>query len=127
MRIVEGRRLDHVVLLVAAQAVLRAECSGEFHAGGGERIERVSQIRRDGSGMRQQRDALALQLTTQRLLVEQPIDTELHEGSPARRQGKAIAMMKVGLAWRMRQRPIGNVSLLALDDGGHGEPQPRGP
>jgi len=46
-RIVEVGRLDHVVLLVAAQAMLRTERSDELDiAAGGERIERMCQVLR---------------------------------------------------------------------------------
>ena len=59
-RILEIRRFDHVVLLVAAQPVLRAEGGADLHvAAGGERIERMRQVFCDGRGMRKQRDALA--------------------------------------------------------------------
>ena len=44
-RIVEVRRLDHVVLLVAAQAMLRTEGGADLHvAACRQRIERVRQI-----------------------------------------------------------------------------------
>ena len=49
-RIVVVRRLDHVVLLVAAQAVLRTEsCADLDVAARDKRIERMRQILRDGS------------------------------------------------------------------------------
>ena len=59
-RILEIRRFDHVVLLVPAQPMLRAEGGADLYvAAGGERIERMRQVFRDGCGMREQRDALA--------------------------------------------------------------------
>ena len=65
-RVVEGRRLDHVVLLVAAQAVLRAERGRELElAERGQRIERMREIRRHGCGMREHRDAFSAQRTAQ--------------------------------------------------------------
>ncbi len=77
--IVEVRRLDHVVLLVAAQAVLRAEGGGQLHvARRGQRIERMREICRDRRGMRQQRDALAGQRLAQRRLRQQTIDSVFH-------------------------------------------------
>ena len=61
-RIVEVRRLDHVVLLVAAQAMLRTEGGGDLDvAARGQRVERMRQVFRHRSGMRQQGDAPALQ------------------------------------------------------------------
>jgi len=45
-RVVEVRRLDHVVLLVAAQAVLGAEGGGQLQVAlQRERIERVREVR----------------------------------------------------------------------------------
>jgi hypothetical protein len=44
-RIVEVRRFDHVVLLVAAQAMLRTESGGDIDvAASGQCIERVRQV-----------------------------------------------------------------------------------
>ncbi len=81
-RIVEVRRLDHVVLLVAAQAMLRTEGGGDLDvAAGGERIERMRQIGRDGSRMREQRHAPALERRAQGGLGDQSIDAELHDGT----------------------------------------------
>ena len=78
-RIVEVRRLDHVVLLVAAQAVLRAEGGGELDvAAGGERIERMRQVCGHRGRMRQQRHAPAGERRAQRGFGEQPVDAELH-------------------------------------------------
>ena len=80
-RIVEVGRLDHVVLLVAAQAVLRAESGGELDvAAGGERIERMRQVLRDRSRMRQQGDAPAGKRRAQRSFGEKSVDAEFHGG-----------------------------------------------
>ncbi len=77
--IVEVGRLDHVVLLVATQAVLRPERRGQLHvAQRGQRIERMCEIRSDRRRMRQQRDPLAGQRLAQRRLRQQTIDSVLH-------------------------------------------------
>jgi hypothetical protein len=73
------RRLDHVVLLVAPQPVLRAERRGEAQAGEGrERIERMPQVAGDGGGVRQQRHTASGERLAQRGLLDQPVDAELH-------------------------------------------------
>ena len=78
-RIVEVRRLDHVVLLVAAQTVLRPEGRGQPDvAAGGQRVERMGQVRGERGGMGEQGDALALQRGAQRGVGEQPVDAEDH-------------------------------------------------
>ncbi len=78
-RIVEVRRLDHVVLLVAAQAMLRTEGSADLHvATCGQRIQRVRQVFRDGSGMRKQRHAPPREWRTQSRFGDESIDTKLH-------------------------------------------------
>ena len=78
-RIVEVRRLDHVVLLVAAQAMLRTEGSADLHvAACGQRIQRVRQVFRDGSGMREQRHAPAAERRAQSGFGDKSIDAKLH-------------------------------------------------
>jgi hypothetical protein len=68
-RIDEVGGLDHVVLLVAAQTMLRTEGSGEFDVVAcRQSIQGVPQIFGDGSGMREQRHALALEWCSQRRL-----------------------------------------------------------
>ena len=57
---VKSSDLDHIVLLVAAQAVLRAEGGGDVDAGGGERVEAVGEVAGHRGGMGEQGDALAL-------------------------------------------------------------------
>ncbi len=81
-RIVEVRRLDHVVLLVAAQAVLRTEGSGELDvAACGERVERMRQVLRDRRRMREQRHALARERRAQRGFGDKPVNAEFHDGT----------------------------------------------
>src|SRR6185437_4284801 len=73
------RRLDHVVLLVSAQTVLRSEsgCKADVVAGC-ERIERMREIARDGGRMRKQRDPAAGERLAKPRLRGQAIDAELH-------------------------------------------------
>ena len=79
-RITEVRRFDHVVLLVATQAMLRPERRGELHvAAGTQRIERMRQVTRDGRRMREQGNALALERRTQFGFGDKPVDAEFHE------------------------------------------------
>src|SRR3546814_20336967 len=53
----EVGRLHHIVLKVAAHAMLRPEYRGEIHPRGNQRVEAVRQVGGDGSGMGKQRDA----------------------------------------------------------------------
>ena len=80
-RIAEIRRLDHVVLLVAAQPVLRTESRGDVEtADGAQCVERMFEIRRHRSRMRQQRNAPAFELALQFHVAQQAVDSELdHE------------------------------------------------
>jgi hypothetical protein len=78
-RVVEVGRLDHVVLLVAAQAVLRAEGGGELHvAAGRQGVERMGQVLGDRGRVREQGDAPALERLAQGGFGEQPVDAESH-------------------------------------------------
>ena len=76
-RIKKIRRLDHVVLFVTAQTVLRTEC-GIDAAACGERIERMRQVRGDRRRMRQQGNALARERCPQRGIGDEAVDAELH-------------------------------------------------
>ena len=78
-RIVEVLRLDHVVLLVAAQAMLRTEGGGDLDvAACGQRIERMRQVGRDRSGMREQGDAPAVKRRPQSRFGDKAVDAEFH-------------------------------------------------
>ncbi len=78
-RIVEVGRFDHVVLLVAAQTMLRTESCGELYvAARGQRVERMRQVLRDRSGVREQGYAPALERRAQSGLSEKSIDAEFH-------------------------------------------------
>ena len=107
-RVVEVLRLDHVVLLVATQAMLRAEGGGELDvAAGGERIERMRQVGRDRCGMREQSNAPAFERRPQGGFGDKAVDAEFHGGYALRKfERKAIGMMEIRLSGRMRQCPI---------------------
>ena len=78
-RIDEVRRLDHVVLLIAAQTMLRTEGSADLHvAACSQRIQRVRQVFRDGSGMREQCHAPAREWRAQSRFGDKSIDAKLH-------------------------------------------------
>jgi hypothetical protein len=77
-RIVKVRRFDHVVLLVAAQPVLRAESGRQLHAGCGQRVQRMREIRGHRGRMRQQRDTPAGQGFAQGRVFQQAVESELH-------------------------------------------------
>jgi hypothetical protein len=78
-RIVEVQRLDHVVLLVAAQTMLRTEGCAELDvAASSQRIERVSQVFGDGGRMSEQCHALALERGTQSGLGAESVNSKLH-------------------------------------------------
>ena len=114
-RVAEVRRLDHVVLLVAAQPVLRTESRGDVEpANGAQRVERMLEVRRHGCRMRQQRDAPAFQLTQQFHVAQQAVDSKLDHESPfkenARRSfeldHKTVRVVEIGLLRRMFERPV---------------------
>ena len=96
-RIVEVRRLDHVVLLVAAQAMLRTERGDELDvAACGQRIERMRQVFRDRSGMREQCNAPALERRAQSGFGDQSVDAKFHgRHAGGKFMRKAIGMMEI--------------------------------
>ena len=121
-RIVEVGQLHHIVLLVAAQPVLRPERRGDVHARRDQRVEAVRQVRRHRRRMREQRDAAALQLAEQLGVGEQAVDTEIHGLSECREfERKAIGMMEIGRPGRVAQRPVGFGAVGLLDDGGQAD------
>jgi len=68
-------------MLVAAQAVLRSECGGELDvAASRQSVERMRQVRRDRSGMRQQGNAPAGKRRPQRGFGDEAVDAEFHGG-----------------------------------------------
>ena len=65
-RVAKVRRLGHVVLLVAAQAVLRTEGRGDVEAADdAQRIQRMLELGGHRGRMRQQRHAPAFELALQ--------------------------------------------------------------
>ena len=83
-RIGKVRAFDHIVLLVAAQPVLRAERGGQADiVERGQGIERMREVRGDRCRMRDQRDPLAVQRFAQIRLCQKSIDTEEHGASRA--------------------------------------------
>ena len=97
---VKSSRLHHIVLLVAAQAMLRPERGGDLDAGGDERVEAVGQVARDRRRMGEQRDALAFERPAQLRLGEQPVDSEQGHGAllKASRAAKQSGSWKSGLS-----------------------------
>src|SRR5215475_14906256 len=77
--IVVVRRLDHVVLLVAAQTMLGPESGADLDvAARDKRIQRMRQILRNGGRVREQRQASAFERRTHCRLRGESIDTEIH-------------------------------------------------
>src|SRR6478752_10272142 len=78
-RIAVVRRLDHVVLFIAAQAVLWSEGGADLDvAARDKRIKRMRQILRYRSWMREQGHALAFERCAQCRFGDESIDTEVH-------------------------------------------------
>ena len=97
LRVEEIRRFDHVVLLVAAQAVLRAEGGAQLDVGqGGEGVERMRQVGGDRGRVGEQGDALAGQRAAQGGVGEQAVDAEL-EGLA---HGGFRISMKLSRRWK---------------------------
>src|SRR4249919_2000185 len=94
----EIRAFDHIVLLVAAKAMLRTKGGGEAQAGSGQGIEAVGEVAGDGSRMRNQGDALALQLFAQFRVGQQPLDAQFHSAlTPSNSRDRTVAAWKSGL------------------------------
>src|SRR5262249_29527283 len=86
-RIGEVARLDHVVLLVAAQPVLRPERRRERQSAREERVHRMREAFRDRGRVREEREAPALEALLQRTLLEQALDAEFQASSSAKPSG----------------------------------------
>jgi hypothetical protein len=88
----EVRRLDHVVLLVAAESVLGPEGGNQLDIlGRGKRVKRVNEIARHRRRMREQRRSLARQSLSQCSIFEQTVNTELHPvPERTRRDGESL-------------------------------------
>src|SRR5262249_3887552 len=116
-RIDEVRRLNHVVLLVAAQTMLWAECRGDLHiAACCQCVERVRQVWRDRWGMWEKCNAPALEGRGQTGFDDKSINAKFH-GRPALAnfKRKGMGMMKICLAPWMRQPPIGFMAARFFD------------
>ncbi len=78
-RVEEIRRLHHVVLLVAAQTVLRAEGGAEMDIRQRRQdIHRVGQVARHRGWMGQQGDTTTLERGAQSRVFKQAVNAELH-------------------------------------------------
>jgi hypothetical protein len=94
-RIGKVRRLDHVVLFVSAQAMLRTECGNQVDVRECcDGVERVNQIPRYGCRMRQQCHAASRQRLSQRRFFQETIDAEFH-GLIISDAGRAISREKL--------------------------------
>jgi hypothetical protein len=104
-RIGEIRALDHIVLLVAAHAVLGSDGGGELQIRqGGERVQRMGQVVGHRSGMGQEGDAAAGQRGAQGGVGDEAVEAELH--------GRCIAASSRAKqsAWWKSGLPGGNAS-----------------
>ncbi len=70
--------LDHVVLLVALEPVLRTEGGGHIDPAVDQRVERMREARGYRGRMRDQRDPAPFQRLAQLLFRDEPIDAEFH-------------------------------------------------
>jgi hypothetical protein len=93
-RIGEVGRLHHIILQVAANTVLRPEHRGHVDPGRHQRIDAVRQVGRHRGGMREQRDALALEWFAKRRIGEQAVDAE--EGRHARPRASSVSAKQSG-------------------------------
>ncbi len=76
---VKSGELDHVVLLVAAQTVLRTEGGGELDVTAcGQRVEGMVQVLGNRRGVGKQGDAPAFERRAQGGFGEKPVDAEFH-------------------------------------------------
>ena len=78
MRIELVRSLDHVILFVALEAMLRAKGAGDIEARRDQGIEAVRQVFRNRRRMSDQRDALSFERLAQFGVCQQAIDTVFH-------------------------------------------------
>ena len=72
------RGLDHVVLLVAFQTVLRTEGGGDVHPAIDQRIERMIEARRNRRRMGNERNPLVLEGLAKFIFCNETIDAEFH-------------------------------------------------
>ena len=136
---VKSARLDHVVLLVAAQAVLRAEGGGEAQiAERGERVERMRQVGGHRRRMGEQGDAAAARAARAgraRRAGDRGRSASARRLARLQAQREAVGVMEVGTRRGVAQRPVrvarrrafrspppgrGAAAVGAGDDGGEG-------
>ncbi len=72
------RRFHHIVLEIAAHAMLRPENRGDVQTRRDQRVETVRQVRRHRRRMGEQGDALARKRRAKRGVGEKAIDAEFH-------------------------------------------------
>jgi hypothetical protein len=95
-RVAKIRRLDHVVLLVAAQSVLRAESRGDVHAADrAQGVQRMLELGRHRGRVGQQGNAAAFELALQFDVAEQSIDSELDHARALQVENEAVGMVEV--------------------------------
>ena len=112
---VKSGRLDHVVLLVAAQAVLRAERGADAAARAARPAHRASASGRASRkpGAPAAPRALPASGSRSAAILEQAVDAEFHAVRTSQRE--PIGVMEVRLARRMAQRPVGEAAGLVFD------------
>ena len=93
-RIGEVGRLHHIVLKVAAHAMLRPEHRGDVDPRRDEGVNAVGQVGGDRGGVREQRHALALERRPKRGGGEQAVDAE--EGRHARPRASSVSAKQSG-------------------------------
>ena len=117
-RVGEVGRLHHIVLEIAADAVLRPEHRRNLEAGRDQRVEAVGEVLRYRCRVSEQRDALAFERAAKLRVGEEAIDTEKgHQRCLGQLRGEAIGRVEIGLAGRMRERPVGLGAVLLLENG----------
>ena len=94
------RRLDHIVLLVALQPVLRSERRCDIDPAFDQRVERMVQLRGDRSRMRHQRYALALEWGSQFVFGQKAVNAEFHGAV-----GAASSPVKQAGSWKSGTSP----------------------
>ena len=104
LRVDEVGGLDHIVLLVALDPVLRAEGGGEVEVGQrGEGVETVRQVGGDRGGMGEQGDAAAGERAAQFRFGEQAVDTEADGGGHG--WSGSINRVKASRRWKSGRSP----------------------
>ena len=117
-RVGEVVGLDHIVLLVAPEAVLRPEGGGDIHACGDQGVEAVREVLGNRCRMSEKRDALAVERPAQFGVGKEAIDSEEgHEPCLRKPRDEATGVVEVWLFRRVRERPIGFGAVFLFDHG----------